>query len=84
MISDINNEDRPVRKTFSGRFWLDPDLSTQRLEDAFRKLAWLYGVELAACSRFVRRLIVGRVTLEPRRVNPEARGGRAQVIGRVI
>jgi type I restriction enzyme R subunit len=59
---------------------LNPALSAEALDDAFRKLTRPEGAELVARSRALHRLLVDGVTVEYRTADGEIRGAQARVI----
>ena len=59
---------------------LNPGLSTDALEDAFRRLTRPEGATLEARNRAFHRMLVDGVTVEYRRDNGALRGAQAQVI----
>ena len=59
---------------------LNPGLSTDALEDAFRRLTRPEGATLEARNRAFHRMLVDGVTVEYRRDNGAIRGAQAQVI----
>jgi type I restriction enzyme R subunit len=59
---------------------LNPELSAEALEDAFRKLTRPEGAELVARNRAVHRLLVDGVTVEYRMADGEIRGAQARVV----
>ena len=69
--------ERRLRDTFAR---LNPNLPTEALEDAFRKLTHLDGPTLEARNRAFHRLLVDGVTVEYRTDNGTVRGAQARVI----
>lgn len=59
---------------------LNPDLPTEALEDAFRKLTRPEGADLIQRNRALHRMLVNGVTVEYRDANGAIRGAQAQVI----
>jgi type I restriction enzyme R subunit len=59
---------------------LNPGLSADALEDAFRKLARPEGADLVQRNRALHRLLVNGVTVEYRTATGEIRGAQARVI----
>ena len=59
---------------------LNPDLPTDALEDAFRKLTRSEGHELVARNRHLHRLLVDGVTVEYRTADGEIRGTQVRVL----
>ena len=59
---------------------LNPELPTEALEDAFRKLTRTYGPSLLERSRAVHRMLADGVTVEYRREDGSIGGAQAQVI----
>jgi type I restriction enzyme R subunit len=59
---------------------LNPDLPTEALEDAFRKLTRPEGTELVARNRAIHRLLVDGVNVEYRTAAGDIRGAQARVI----
>lgn len=59
---------------------LNPELSAEALEDAFRKLARPEGAELIQRNRALHRLLVDGVTVEYRDAKGAIRGAQARVI----
>ena len=59
---------------------LNPDLPTEALGDAFRRLTRLEGSTLEACNRAFHRLLVDGVTVEYRTDEGVVRGAQARVI----
>ena len=59
---------------------LNPSLSTDALEDAFRRLTRPESATLEARNRAFHRMLVDGVTVEYRRDNGATRGAQAQVI----
>ncbi len=59
---------------------LNPALSTEALEDAFRKLTRSEGADLAQRNRTLHRLLVDGVTVEYRDADGAIRGAQARVI----
>ncbi|MDE2949909.1 MAG: type I restriction endonuclease subunit R [Chloroflexota bacterium] len=59
---------------------LNPDLPTEALDEAFRKLTRLEGATLEARNRYFHRLLVDGVTVEYRADDGAIRGAQAQVI----
>jgi type I restriction enzyme, R subunit len=59
---------------------LNPDLPTEALDHAFRKLTRPEGPELIQCNRAVHRLLVNGVTVEYRTAEGNIRGAQARVI----
>lgn len=57
---------------------LNPTLPADALEDAFRKLTRLDGIDLLAVNRGMHRLLVDGVTVEYRTRDGEVRGGRSR------
>ncbi|MEB2344897.1 MAG: type I restriction endonuclease subunit R [Deltaproteobacteria bacterium] len=60
---------------------LNPDLPTEALEDAFRRLSRPEGAELIQRNRALHRLLVDGVTVEYRDADGAIRGAQARVIG---
>ena len=60
--------------------WLNPDLPTEALEAAFRKLTWPEGATLEARNRTLHRLLVDGVTVEYRAAGGAIRGAQARVL----
>ena len=60
--------------------WLNPSLSADALDDAFRKLTLPAGATLEARNRTFHRMLVDGVTVEYRDDNGSIRGMQAQVI----
>ena len=59
---------------------LNPDLPTEALEDAFRKLTRLDAPTLVARNRAVHRLLVDGITVEHRREDGSIAGAQARVL----
>lgn len=59
---------------------INPTLPAEALEDAFRKLTRLEGVDLAHRNRALHRLLVDGVPVEYRTAEGELRGSQAQVL----
>ncbi len=59
---------------------LNPDLPSEALDDAFRKLIRPEAAELAPCNRSVHRLLVNGVNVEYRTSDGAIRGAQARVI----
>lgn len=59
---------------------LNPDLSTEALDDAFRKLSRPEGAELIGLNRSVHRLLVDGVSVEYRTAEGGIRGAQARVV----
>lgn len=59
---------------------LNPELPTEALDDAFRKLARLEGPTLEARNRTLHRLLVDGVTVEYRSAEGDIRGAQARLI----
>ncbi|OPY93455.1 MAG: Type-1 restriction enzyme R protein [Syntrophaceae bacterium PtaU1.Bin231] len=59
---------------------LNPELPTETLEDAFRRLTRPEGADLVARNRHMHRLLVDGVTVEYRTAGGEIRGAQARVI----
>ncbi|NJD69217.1 MAG: type I restriction endonuclease subunit R [candidate division NC10 bacterium] len=59
---------------------LNPELPTEALEDAFRKVARLEGPTLEARNRALHRLLVDGVTVEYRRPDGSIAGAQARLI----
>ena len=59
---------------------LNPELPSEALEDAFRKLTLLQGASLEARNRAIHRMLVDGVTVEYRDHEGRVRGAQAQVI----
>ncbi|HOI73548.1 MAG TPA: type I restriction endonuclease subunit R [Syntrophales bacterium] len=59
---------------------LNPELPTETLEDAFRRLTRPEGADLVARNRHMHRLLVDGVTVEYRTAAGEIRGAQARVI----
>ena len=62
---------------------LNPDLPSDALEDAFRKLTRTDALSLVERNRAVHRMLVDGVTVEYRRADGSISGAQARVIGRV-
>ncbi len=60
--------------------WLNPDLPTEAIEDAFRKLIRPEGPTLEARNRALHRLLVDGVTIEYRTADGAIRGAQARVL----
>jgi type I restriction enzyme, R subunit len=59
---------------------LNPDLPSEALDDAFRKLTRPEGAELVTRNRAFHRLLVDGVTVEYRNAEGEIRGAQARVV----
>ena len=62
---------------------LNPDLPSDALEDAFRKLTRTDAPSLVERNRALHRMFVNGVTVEHRRPDESIAGAQAHVIGRV-
>ena len=62
---------------------LNPDLPSEALEDAYRKLTRSDAPSLLDRNRDVHRMLVNGVTVEYRRADGSIAGAQARVIGRV-
>ncbi|HHH46921.1 MAG TPA: type I restriction endonuclease subunit R, partial [Thiotrichales bacterium] len=59
---------------------LNPDLATEALDDAFRKLTHPEGATVEACNRAFHRMLVDGVTVEYRTGDGAIRGAQVRVI----
>ena len=79
--SDPNYRDVVLERRFrQALVRLNPDLPSDALEDAFRKLTWTDAPSLIERNRAVHRMLVDGVTVEYRRPDGSIAGTQAQVL----
>lgn len=82
--SDPNYRDVVLERRLSQALVrLNPDLPSDALEDAFRKLTRTDAPSLVERNRAVHRMLVDGVTVEYRRTDGSTAGAQARVNGRV-